>query len=108
MKMFGYNLPWVYANSSENNAPPKSVKSIENRNVADVLARPRYAVIDPATLHYPNHVLPVVPGNANVTCGASMVPYDHQPQWDRTAIDQAGPVRELFRQILHDNRVKHI
>lgn len=87
---------------------PREIKNVENRLVADVIEKPFHALYDPNSLHFPDHMLPTVPGNSNVTCGVGMVEYAHQPHWDRNDPNVAGPVRRFFWDLMYDNRVKHL
>lgn len=102
-----FEMPAVFAKLVPRGQPPQ--KTLETRRVSDALSHPQFAFFDPNALHYPDHTLPVNPGNGGyVTCGAGMVTYNHQATWDRSRVDLAGPVREFFRSTMWDNRVKHL
>jgi hypothetical protein len=102
----GFELPSIFGRLSGITAPHEKIVG-ENRSVADALARPQIQFFDPGSLHFPDHTLPTVPGNSNITCGVGMVEYNHEPRWDR-ANDAAGPVRKFFRDLMYDNRIKHL
>lgn len=102
-----FELPRIFANWFDGQPPVKNPDR-ENRNVADMLAHPNFGLHDPNSLHFPDHNKPTVPtAGGYMPIGLGMVVYDHQPKWDRCA-DGAGPVRQFFRNVTNDNRVKHI
>lgn len=108
MNAFNFELPAIFQKIAPGSNPPAAAPK-ETRHVADALAHPSLAFHDPASLHFPNHGKPVVPGAGGyVTMGLGSIQYDHQASWDRGAVNQAGPVREFFRGLLYDNRVKHL
>ena len=111
MKLFnftGFELPAIFSKMAIGGNPPDKHIS-ENRPAHDALTRPNFQIYNPETLHFPDHTLPTVPGHGGyITCGLNMVEYDHQAKWDRDAVYQAGPVRQFFRDMMYDNRIKHI
>lgn len=102
-----FNMPSVFQKITAFYRP-KQVAPIDTRYAQDVVNDPQFGFYDPATLTFPNKMNPVVPGNANVTLGLGMVPYDNQPTFDRGDTCLTGPVRLFFREVLYDNRVKHV
>lgn len=91
-----------------NSGQPPKMEQGETRYVSDALNHPVFNLYNPEALHFPRAQLPVVPANGNITMGMMMPEYDNQAIWDRTAPCQAGPVREFFRGVLFDNRIKHL
>ena len=105
--LFKFETPSVFGKYNPKAAPPE--KTLETRFVSDALDHPHLSLFAPDALHFPDHTLPTVPGQGGyVTCGLNMVSYDHQATWDRSRTDQAGPVREFFRGVMWDNRIKHM
>lgn len=105
-----FEMPAVFQRfwDRDGNGQPPANSPGETRHADDLLCYPRVQFHNPDALHFPNMMLPTIPGNQNVTMGTAMVEYSHQPQWDRSAVDQAGPVRRFFQGVLFDNRVKHL
>jgi hypothetical protein len=105
-----FEMPTIFSRVFDRDGagqPPKSSPG-DTRHADDFVKHPRVEFHDPNSLHFPEAMRPVVPGNANVTAGISMVEYCHQPTWDRGALDLAGPVRTFFASQMYDNRVKHL
>ena len=107
-KALGFEMPSAFAKFSARVHPPK-VSSTEHRHASDAIASPVLQFYNPDALHFPDHMKPVLPGHGGyVTCGLGMVTYDHQPMWDRHDACVAGPVRKFIRDMVFDNRVKHL
>jgi hypothetical protein len=68
----------------------------DDRRLRDVFEKPYVAFIDPNAVKWKKKTLPTVPGSP-VTTGLEQVCYDDQAMWDRSKVDQAGPVRAFFR-----------
>jgi hypothetical protein len=103
-----FEMPALFARIEPRGIQPPKVNPGDTRHVDALVNRPLFGVYDPNSLHFPEAMKPVVPGNPNVTMGFGMIEYDHQPQWDRSAVDLAGPVRQFFQGVLFDNRLKHL
>lgn len=89
-------------------ARPPHNPPADNRYVADALAQPHVTFYNPDALHFPDHTMPVIPGNGGYAPMGSPVVYDGQAQWDRSKVYEAGPVREFFQNMMHDTRIKHV
>lgn len=103
-----FELPAVFAKMTLRGGQPPASSPGETRHADDLIKYPNLQFLDPNALNFKQATVPVVPGNANVTCGLGMVEYDHQALWDRSAVFQAGPVKKFFQGVLFDNRVKHL
>lgn len=109
MKFLGFNLPAAHGRPVDARMPKPTYKKTETRTTDDVMSSPVAPIYDPASIHFPDHTLPVVPGNGGyITAGCNMVTYDHQAEWDRTKVSQSGPVRDFFRCMMNDIRIKHV
>jgi hypothetical protein len=103
-----FELPAVFAKLNLRGGPPVSSPG-ETRHVDDLINYPNIGFHDPNSLHFPQAQRPIVPGHGGqITMGLGMVEYSGQPQWDRSAVCQAGPIKAFFQGVLFDNRVKHI
>jgi hypothetical protein len=115
MQMFqgffkGLNLPSPFLQIAERmTAPPKSTRTINDRRTQDVVTSPRFGVYDPHDVHFPDKTLPVLPGNGGYQpFGVALLPYDHQPAWNRLAVCQVGPLKEFLKEQQNDYRIKHV
>lgn len=88
---------------------PPRVSPTDIRATRDIHTNPHLQFYDPNSLQFADAQGPIVRGfGGYFSAGMGMVRYDHQPTWDRTIADLAGPVRAFFRRILFDNRTKHL
>lgn len=86
---------------------PRHTHSDEKRRADDAWLRPHVEFHNPDDLHFPNKMLPPVPGDGGqITAGLNMVVYDHQPLFDRLC-DMAGPVKRFFAGVVYDQRIRH-
>jgi hypothetical protein len=108
LNLANFELPAVFAKLTLRGGQPPASASSETRHADDLVRHPSLQFCDPNALNFKRYMMPVVPGNANVTMGMGMVEYSGQPLWDRSAGFQAGPVKKFFQGILFDNRVKHL
>lgn len=107
MKLYGFELPNAFSRAIAALTSPPRVGIVEARTTDQALSKPRMPFYNPDDLHFPEAMKPVVPGNGGyITAGLDMVPYDHQPLWDRNATIEAGPVREFIRDMMVNPRIK--
>lgn len=76
----------------------------DDRRLRDVFTKPGITFANPDQVHWKRNnnggiMEPVSPG-APVTTGLMQVCYDDQPMYDRSKIDQCGPVRAFFRAMI--------
>jgi hypothetical protein len=73
----------------------------DDRRLRDVFEQPMITFADPSQMHWRANnnggvQMPNVP-HAPVTTGLRQVCYNGEAMWDRSCVDQVGPVRAFFR-----------
>lgn len=105
MKLYGFEMPGVFSKIAAHLTSPPRVGIVEARSTDAALNCPQLQFYDPASLKFPNAMKPVIPDTGGqITMGLGMVTYDGQPIFDRNV--DPGPVREFFRGVREDNRIK--
>jgi hypothetical protein len=80
----------------------------DDRRLRDVFAQPMITFADPSQMHWKrNNNGGVQEPNtpcAPVTMGLMQVCYDGQATWDRSKVDECGPVRQFFRVMMRHKK----